>query len=193
MKAISAFLCLLLCAGCGILESNYEKSIPFVRQVADELDKVPTGIAAANIPCVSSNYLNNRKQIAPLDVLKLLIVDPTAKPPSIYLYRIRPGGVILTLNESDYLVDLPVREGLDDKYNGQVTAFFDSSNNFLGYYAWSVYQALGDSQERFGKEMYSFTNSDMAKECRFEKTTRTMPTEVMKRLIRLPLSEHLAQ
>lgn len=192
LKLLPAFLLLLTCAGCAIFGSG--NHLPPVRQVADQLDNVPPGTAIADIPCLSSNYPSSPKRITPFDVLSFLIVDPTRKKNCTYLYRLKPADIVLSLTEDDYYVYLPVEENESiDSFNGQVTAFFDASNHYLGYYAWSDWKASEDSDQRFSRELCNFTNTGMAKACNLEKTTRDMRTEEMKRLIRLPLSQHLAQ
>ena len=192
LKPLPIFLLLLACAGCAIFGGG--KHLPPVRQIADQLDDVPLGTALADIPCLSSNQPGPLNQVTPIGVLGFLIVDPTVKKEHIYLYRLKPANIILSLTGDDYYVGVPVGENeAIDSFNGQVTAFFDASNHYLGYYAWSGYEALGDSEERFNRELYNFTNTGMAKACDLEKTTRKMPSYEMRNAVHLPLSQHLPQ
>jgi hypothetical protein len=165
---------------------------PSVRHVADQLDNVPLGTDWSNMPCVYTNCSLPVKRVTCFDVVKCLIIDPTKNPKWIFLYRVKPAAAMMSLTEDDSVVDLMVEEGDNDNYNGQVTAFFDASGHYLGYYAWSSYKPEGDSEARFQNEMDNFAKTGMDKECKIEKTSREMSGDEMRRIFQLPLSKHLA-
>jgi len=177
---------LLICAGCGM--TRPANGLPVVKEVADVVDNIPLGTSITNMPVLQNNLDDNMTRVTTFDVQSCLLINPLEQNLRIVLYRQKPSGVIMTLDESDYVVNVPVIERGD--FDGFIFAFFDSEHKYIGYLAWSDYGRFKDPAARLEAEKKAFVDAGLDKECEFFKKNANKPKIVRQVLFKLPLSRN---